>query len=211
LGQTLAAGVSADVAWFPRGGLSATSVDTTDGTTDVNPTSELLIGAGLVLTQPSPGVAELVVVGPQARFAAQISRSTNQAIANSTKTDIVFDTVDFATAGMVNLVTNPKIITCVEAGIYNVQGQFQVAPSASGSRNLDGILNGFYSLSTGTTILNAITAGVSGQTLTMVSTLPVALNVGDFVSLGINQNSGGSLNVLGVGILTSLTVALVSQ
>lgn len=58
LSQSLAAGASADVAWFPRGGVGG-SIDTTDGTTDVNPTSELFIGSGLKLTNPAPGEALL--------------------------------------------------------------------------------------------------------------------------------------------------------
>lgn len=64
---TLAAGASADVSWFPRGGLGGgaggSPLDTTDGVTSVNPTSELLIGAGITLSNPSAGVAELLGSG----------------------------------------------------------------------------------------------------------------------------------------------------
>lgn len=64
LGKTLAAGASADVSWFSNGGLT-TSLDTTNtgATVTVNPTTELLIGSGLTLTQPSTGTAELVATG----------------------------------------------------------------------------------------------------------------------------------------------------
>lgn len=67
VGASVAAGASADVSWFPRGGVSGggggSSLDTTDGVTDVDPTTQLLIGAGLTLTNPSPGVAELASPG----------------------------------------------------------------------------------------------------------------------------------------------------
>jgi hypothetical protein len=70
LGQTLAAGASADVAWFPgvkpAAATTGTPLETTNtgGTVTVNPTTELLIGAGITLTNPGgAGTAELVAAG----------------------------------------------------------------------------------------------------------------------------------------------------
>lgn len=56
------------------GGGGGSSVETTDGITTVSPTTELLIGSGLVLSNPGLGIAELkteiVVVGAQVRAAS---------------------------------------------------------------------------------------------------------------------------------------------
>ena len=40
-------------------GSGGTALDTTDGSTDVNPTTQLFIGSGLTLTNPSTGQAHL--------------------------------------------------------------------------------------------------------------------------------------------------------
>ena len=64
------AGEVADVNYAPfPGGLinpsAGGSIDTTDGSTDVNPTSELFIAPGLTLTNPSAGEAQIgVTAGP---------------------------------------------------------------------------------------------------------------------------------------------------
>jgi hypothetical protein len=66
LGQTLAAGASADVAWFPGVTPSAATTGTplettnTGGTVTVNPTTEILIGANLTLSNPGAGIAQIV-------------------------------------------------------------------------------------------------------------------------------------------------------
>lgn len=50
----------------PGGAVIVPGLDTTDGVTSVNPTSELLIGANLVLTNPSAGVAQIDAAVPPA-------------------------------------------------------------------------------------------------------------------------------------------------
>lgn len=57
---TLFPGTVAGVTLTPSGGIIPPSqLETTDGVTDVVPTNELLIGAGLTLSNPAPGVAQL--------------------------------------------------------------------------------------------------------------------------------------------------------
>jgi len=72
LGSTLAAGASADISWFPGVNPPASAVsalETTDGSVDVNPTTELFIGTGITLTNPAAGEARLDVHATGAELA----------------------------------------------------------------------------------------------------------------------------------------------
>jgi hypothetical protein len=65
---TVTAGNSADVSWFPRlgsGGGGGAGIAVTDGSTVVNPATELFIGALLKLTNPTTGEAKIALEAGQ--------------------------------------------------------------------------------------------------------------------------------------------------
>jgi hypothetical protein len=143
----------------------------------------------------------LLVDAAQAIIAARIENHGGQAVANATNTTRDFDFVAFATTGMVDLAADNSIITITRAGTYLLIASANYAVNAVGRRLSHIFLNGYYGAGTGTVIASdsrqAITDAGARTTATAIALYVLA--VGDFVSGGAYQASGGALTEGGVG------------
>ena len=127
----LTPGQVAEVTYTPPFGSAATSaaasaLDTTNGVLSVNPTSELFIGSGLTLTNPSAGVAEFVAAGLTIPAYTNIFPDLTLVDSSSTAT---FGAHNYAQAWIPTM-TNHYPVTCylsltlgvVGAAPYSIQG-----------------------------------------------------------------------------------------
>jgi len=117
--------------------------------------------------------------------------TTSQSIANDTDTNVTFNAEEYDTNTFHDNTTNSDRITIPsgKAGKYLLQTAILFATSSSGVRNVGFVLNG------ATTLGSALVVPLSSF-LTRVAHLYVCdLAVGDYVTVSVNQNSGGSLNV----------------
>jgi hypothetical protein len=119
---------------------------------------------------------------------------TSQSIPNATETVVTFGTETFDEGGYHSTVTNTGRLTVPsgKAGYYDIYFQITWDPNATGSRNAYIWLNG-----TATDIARVNLAGVSGVYITPIVSTTYYLAEGDFVQVGVYQNSTASLNVDG--------------
>ena len=145
----------------------------------------------------------------QSFIGARIENHVNQTIAHNTNTDRVFDTVVFDTDNMVDLVADNRKITIQTKGIYLVTGATNYAPNATGRRICQIFVNGFYAAGTGTLIGNfSLPAVADGSARTVSPAVAIySFNVGDFISGGTYQFSGGNLDEAGAAALGSSYMA----
>lgn len=155
-----------------------------------------------------PGVGFLSSSARVGVVASRIYSSGTQLIPTSTQTDITFDTIDFDTAGMVNLGANNRILTCTVAGYYQVTTNVFWLDSYLGIRVLHLTLNGYYSAASGTTIAADEVPIMSDEPQPLTATALVQLSAGDFVSSGVRQTTGGNLATSGVGAANKYSHAL---
>ena len=151
----------------------------------------------------SPGTWLKVGTGgtPPGFFGARIRASSTQSIPDSTDTDLVYQTIDFDTNGMVDLVSNDRIITFQTPGIYLCICETGWAYSSAG-RRLNGIVFNNYVSTAGVYSASdsrmATWAPVGGTVRTgNTSICLLSASKGDFISSGCLQASGGSLNCNG--------------
>ena len=132
---------------------------------------------------------------------ARIEAQTAQTIPNATPTDLVYDTVAFDTAGMVNLGADDRILTVTVAGLYLVQCSTQWIYNGTGGRLNNVTHNAYYAplgSSVGGDERPAVWAspiggsGGSPHTSNSVVTT-IDASVGDFFASGCGQYSGASL------------------
>lgn len=120
-------------------------------------------------------------------IAARVYNNANISIANATWTDLTFNSERFNTD---NLHASASRLTATRAGIYQISGAVSFDTNAVGIRSLGIYLNN-------TTYLAIIQIPVSnyfGDNL-VVSTL-YYLNPNDYVTLRVQQTSGGNLSVM---------------
>lgn len=143
-----------------------------------------------------PGVGGGTPGGETAVIGARIYSVATRSVNSSTGTDMVFDTVDFDTNGMANLAGNNKILTAQTPGLYLAVASITFAPNTSGIRQALIYRNGYFSIPSGRLVAPSVwnaSVEASVNTTCFVITL-VDLVPGDFLSCGIYQTSGGSLN-----------------
>jgi hypothetical protein len=186
--------------------------------------SGVVIGGGgssttILVKKPGPGAMGLARHRPpgvataasssssaiQTAQAARIYRTTNQAIANSTLTALAPDTADFDAGSPTTFWSagSPTRLTAPQAGKYTVGCSILWDSSTTGNRSVYVVKNGV----TGTRLAGEQMIANSGGVLNLATTLN--LTTGDYVEFYVNQNSGGSLNVVATEQISQMWIALV--
>ncbi len=120
---------------------------------------------------------------------ARVRHSSNQALSSGSLVTLAFDTEDFDASAMHSTVTNNSRITIATAGKYLVIGQGTFAANADGSRRLQILQSGAYTIGR-----SACLPAASDPTSIEVRTV-VSLVAGDYIQLQAYQSSGVSLNL----------------
>lgn len=111
-------------------------------------------------------------------------------VPNNTPTDLALNSERFDTANLHNTSENTARLTAPIAGTYAVTGHVQWSPNSTGFRNISIERND-------TTVIAMDQAPPAGTSSTIQSIPTVTrLSAGDFVTLEVQQNSGGNLSVL---------------
>lgn len=118
--------------------------------------------------------------------------TTNQSTSNDTDTDVTFNGEDFDTNGYHDNSTNNARITIPvgKAGKYILHTSITFASNSSGVRSV-----GFRKNAT-TKLGDIIAPALSGFSQRVQHFFVASLAEGDYVTVEVNQNSGGSLNVI---------------
>ena len=127
----------------------------------------------------------------------RVTNSAAVSIANTTVTALTFNTETYDTDAFHSTSTNTDRITIPagKAGYYLINYNINYAANGSGFRNCGIRING-----SGTGIDNvAYIKGFSDEENSLAASTVYYLNAADYVSLHTYQNSGGSLNAIGVG------------
>lgn len=128
---------------------------------------------------------------------ARIYNSGTLSVLHNTATDVTFDSIDFDTAGMANLGSNSRILTCTVAGYYSVNAQVDYLENVYGRRSIALMLNGYYSVLSGTFVGSMLLPVMAQGDIPLTATAVVHLSPGDFLSVGTRQTSGGTLDTTG--------------
>jgi len=160
------------------------------------PLAQIVAAGASVDSTWFPGVNAATVQAAHVQVVgARIYSVAIQTFSSATAYDFTYDTVDFDTNGMANLGANNRILTAQVAGLYLVIASITYAQNNVGIRQALIYKNGYFSVPSGhdiaPTLWNASTAATA--TGTFIATL-TELNVGDFISCGAYQTSGGSLS-----------------
>jgi hypothetical protein len=158
----------------------------------IGTTGQVLTVTGGVPTWETPAAGSTLV------GCAVYKVTTAQSISNDTDTDITFNAEDFDTNGFHDNSTNNARITIPsgKAGKYILQTSITFASNSSGTRNVAFRKNG-------TTVLGSmLMPALSGFAQRVQHFYIADLSVGDYVTVEVNQNSGGSLNVLADQVYT---------
>ena len=117
--------------------------------------------------------------------------TTSQSIANDTDTNVTFNAEEYDTNTFHDNSTNPERITIPsgKAGKYLLQTAILFATNSSGVRNAGFVLNGT------TTLGSGLVVPLSSFSTRVAHLYVCDLAVGDYITVSVNQNSGGSLNV----------------
>ena len=123
---------------------------------------------------------------------AFVYNNAAQSIANETSTIVLFNSESYDTDAFHSTVTNTGRLTVPtgKGGKYLVGGQIFYSANSTGKRNINVRKNGsggFF----GTVVPTAATGGTVLETTVLVD-----LAANDYVELMVEQNSGGSLNVM---------------
>jgi len=121
---------------------------------------------------------------------ARVYNNANISVADSTTTDLTFNSERFDTDAYHSTGTNTERLTAPVAGKYLITGNVRFAANATGFRQAVLILNG----STTIAATRQLAAGASVQNIMVVTTV-FELAAGDYVTLRVFQSSGGNLNV----------------
>lgn len=133
----------------------------------------------------------------------QCRQTVGQSIANTTAQSITFDTEDVDNDGMHSTVTNTDRLTAVTAGRYTLGGGVSYPANGTGSREADWFVNA--------TVVNgggaSIPATAAAVQYVATRAISVFLNVGDFITLGAFQSSGGALTTPVTNVQQSIVCA----
>lgn len=163
---------------------------------------------GQVLTADSTAATGLKWAAAGAAFVGcQAYNSTSQSISTSTDTSVTFNSENFDTDGFHSTVSNTDRMTIPsgKAGKYLIIGYVGWSGNATGYRqaqilkNGSQIFSGYYDMPT-----TGSTAAASNNPVMVAD-----LAVGDYITMQVNQSSGGALNIGAFGSnKSSLTVIL---
>lgn len=138
-------------------------------------------------------------------YGVQLSSGTPTTLADSTITEIIFDTVDIDTADGAADVANNRIIIPV-SGLWLCWGTLNYAGNANGRRELAISVNGAGHIWHTNDIDDA--SVVSGR---ITASGGVMLNAGDFVTILGRQSSGGNLDATTSNIAPRLGAFLLAE
>lgn len=123
----------------------------------------------------------------------RLRRSTAQSVPNTTDVIVSFDVEDYDTSGYHDPATNPSRITVPTTGYYRVWYYVQFPLNATGGRIAQVKVN-----NTGAPVVVTQQAGSNGFNNEMSGAVDIRLTAGDYIELGVYQNSGGALNLTSV-------------
>ena len=152
----------------------------------IGSTDQVLKVSGGVPTWATPGASTPTFVG------CRLFNSTNQSIPTNTPTEVTLNSEAFDTNGFHSTVTNTARITIPSgyAGKYLVTASWEWdGGSTTGARELFIRKNGNLALGN----VNYIGASPH-QSYTQNVIFPIDLIVGDYLSMWVQQNSGGNAN-----------------
>lgn len=138
----------------------------------------------------------------QVASAARVYRTTNQSITTATLTALSPDTLDFDT-DVYWAAGTPTRLTAPRAGKYTVGCSILWDSSTTGNRSVYVVKNGV----TGTRLAGEQMAANASGILNIATTLNLV--AGDYVEFYVNQNSGGSVNVVATEQITQIWIAQV--
>jgi hypothetical protein len=119
----------------------------------------------------------------------QVYNSSNISVSNDTDTYLTFDSEEFDNDSCHSTSTNTGRLTCNTAGTYLVTANINFAANSTGYRAIWFRING-------STVFGTVRVPAASSLATMLTTCRVIqLAVGDYLELGVRQNSGGNLNV----------------
>lgn len=119
---------------------------------------------------------------------ARVYHNANQNLANAAWTILSFNSERYDTDGIHDNAINNNRLTCRTGGKYAISGEAHVFPHATGYRFIQIELNGL----TAICYRMSRTLGAAWPTSLFAYT-QVELSAGDYVRLGVFQNSGGVL------------------
>lgn len=144
----------------------------------------------VVLARISGGYVVLGKFDGTSNPACRVYHSLDQSIPTGAGfTALAFDSERFDTEDMHDVATNNSRITCKTAGKYLIIGNIKWAANATGTRSVRILLNG----STEIAFNRVPNNGASTTVFHSVSSI-YAFDVGHYVELSVQQNSGGALN-----------------
>jgi len=142
--------------------------------------------------------------------AVQAVRTANQNITNSTWTTVNFNATDaYDTDTMHDTVTNNSRVTFTHAGLYRIWANVAFAAAAAGTMlsmiqlNSGGAVN-----SANVTLAGDSKSGASSLNTFMTPTATYKATAGDYMELFVQQNSGGTIAILGSASLLNASIGL---
>jgi hypothetical protein len=144
---------------------------------------ESIGGPGYVLAMINPN-------GMRRYSGARITHSVDQSIASSTGfiyAGLLYDTEYWDTDSYHENVIQPTRLTVPAVGKYAFHASYGFAANATGARSIALRVNA------STLVARSVSGGSYGDTYAVIP-----LNAGDYVEVGLQQNSGAPLNVLAV-------------
>ena len=149
-------------------------------------------GLALRVTVPIVGWSSSTVMSDSADtrvIAASASRNTTQSIANTTIVEVIFDDLIKDDTGAYS--TSTGRFTVPVPGWYEISASVDWDSSSTGSRRLYALKNG----SEDHIIASTVTPVASTGLQTSGKSREIYCNAGDYLSVGVRQASGGSLNI----------------
>jgi hypothetical protein len=127
---------------------------------------------------------------------ARCTNSVAETTTNGTGLNLTFNTEQWDTDTIHDLVTNPDRFTCHTAGIYMLTFGAEFAANATGVRQIQIMKNG-----TAVATQNMQNIGAGAAAIMTVSAI-LSLAVNDYLQFRAYQNSGGNLNIVSDGIFS---------
>ena len=136
-----------------------------------------------------------MVAGADRTLSPTASRSTNQTIATSTQTKVIFDTVDSDAWNCWDVSPNPTRLTVPITGRYIVTANVAFQAASAGHRAINLYKNNTTELARS----DFLPVSNSIDTHTTVTCNSISLNKGDYIELRVWQSSGSPLDIMDSG------------
>lgn len=139
---------------------------------------------------------------------AKMYNTVAQSVNTATNTNAVFNTVEFDTASMASTATGR--LTATEAGYYLLIHTVTFVANVTGRRISVLVKNGTYAGGTGTLLAGmTMTGNLNGGNANATAITFEHLAVGDFITGGMYQDSGGNLSTAAGLINDWISAALI--